>query len=89
MRVIHKYYLDITKTRQTIELPAQCDILAAAIQDGKLVIWVELDPGQLSYFCDFEIYWTGQPYENNINRSYVATVQDNAGLVYHIFKILV
>ena len=81
---IYKYNLNVDSV---INVTNDYEILDIQYQDDKLVAWllVDLDSNNWKYKIKFNIYGTGwncnEKYEN-----YVKTVQDNNGLVWHIFK---
>jgi hypothetical protein len=89
MLTIHKY--DLIKDAGRIEIPAEAEILSIQLQNGKPFLWAKVDTD--FYLSDrrFVCYGTGwELLENSTQESeiFIATVQDNIGLVWHWFEVV-
>ena len=70
----------------TIKAPI-LQILDVQIQDGKLVMWALVDEDALQKTVEFAVYWTGQEIKQEVLKEfeYFRTLQDDMGLVWHVF----
>lgn len=84
---ILKYKLEWFLGKQRIpNVPVGACILSMQIQNGYPTIWVLVDDAVKA----MEPWWiemrfTGEPFNEN-GMMYIATLQNNDGLVYHAFK---
>lgn len=90
--VIWKYELEITG-KQTVEMPVTAKILSAQMQGEILQIWalcgenIELNENIELEKRTFAIYGTGNQTYEQVG-TYIDTVQDNDGFVWHIFELI-
>lgn len=92
MQTIYKFPLRITDL-QTISYPAQekghGEPLSAQFQNGQLVLWMLVEPGEFTRTLDIEILGTGNPIPElppDTDRYYISTAHDpNTPLVWHVF----
>ncbi len=85
-KMIYKYILN--KYGYTnISVPRGSEVLTTQIQDGDLVVWMIHDTNYNMSVKEFYTVYTGVPFHDS-NKKYINTVQDNYGLVYHIFEII-
>ena len=83
---IYKYELDITDYQNIDVGGAMPTILSVKEQDGKLMMWVQLEedyPG--TFNLDIDIIGTGNPYEPRLQSEFVDTVIMTSGMEWHIF----
>ena len=83
-QAIWKYPLKITD-EQTIKMPQNALPLCVQIQDGKVCLWVRLTPGLEPHPYHIWIIGTGNPMPSGIELSYIGTITDMVGLVWHVF----
>ena len=83
MNTIFKYLVDISDYIE-IEMPINSDILKFAYQDKKLYVWARVDTELRAGIKHFLIYGTGHRVTKSFD-SYIDTVFDPNGLVWHIF----
>ena len=81
--VIHKYTLDLNKTKNVISIPVKSIVLDAQMQGNDLCLWVLKTEGVVEN-RDIYIFATGQAF-NFRNIRHISTIQLNA-LVLHIFE---
>lgn len=90
MKKIFKYQIPVVDT-QILRLSMGYQILSAGFQDHNLCIWAMVMPDSM-WMSSVEvlIIGTGNPVPDNINTySFLNTVHDPRGFVWHIFyKIL-
>lgn len=87
---IWKYELEIVGN-QTIEMPANAEILTVQTQDETPCIWALVDPKETKQKRFIEVYGTGQDvhYDMGVNRKYLGTYQLRGGsFVFHVFEYL-
>ena len=87
MSTIWKYPLRITDCQEVI-IPMPAVILSVQWQHGQLMMWAQVSPAKDEGFRRHKIYirGTGQPIEDELPLEYVATVQADMGLVWHISR---
>ena len=86
MKTIYKYPLETTDT-QVIKIPRYHKILSVQEQNTKLIMWVLVDSNSDEEDVTIEIFGTGNPINPDFKRfSYISTVQDFRGLVWHVFR---
>jgi hypothetical protein len=86
MILIYKYTPD---RLGKISIPMKAKILTAQMQGTDIVIWAEVDTDNFNEDRRFTIVGTGWDLgEEPSERTYVATVQEPSGYVWHIFEIL-
>ena len=78
--VIYKYTIDATEQEFNIPL---IKILDFQIQNNAIVFWAVVDDHRPKSNFSIKMIWTGQ--EPPIGYSYKKTIQDDEGLVWHIF----
>jgi len=83
MKVIYKYELLIADN-QKVELSEDFEILTVQNQDGKLVMWVLIDPDMPECKVNVNIIGTGNPIYNSSVGEYISTVQMGM-FVWHVF----
>lgn len=87
MNTIHKYQLD-TIDFQQIDMPKGSEILCIQSQNERPCIWAIVDTNMPLKKRAFEIYGTGHPISDGLNRKYIGTYQlQNGALVFHCFEI--
>jgi hypothetical protein len=85
MITVYKYQFEFAE-EITIELPASSYILSIQMQDGKPSLWARVDTDNEVVPYKFECYWTGQAIVDVEKLGFIATVQANEGLVWHVFQ---
>jgi hypothetical protein len=85
-KTIYKYTIDQTPGGSIFQMPAGWEIISAQEQDGSICIWAIVDPEKKPTDVWIAIYGTGSPLRN-INQQFIATVQMNDGLVWHLFLV--
>lgn len=86
METIWKFELEVTD-EQSIEMPYGAEILSVQWQRDKLCVWAMVSPTTLSKSNrSFVIFGTGHSIPDNLNAQFLGTVQDNFGLVWHVFE---
>jgi len=87
MRKIWKYELDTRKERFDILVPMGATFLTAQIQNGKVVMWAEVEderPMEVRHFLFIE---TGAPLFREGILRFIATLQlDGGKYVVHLFE---
>lgn len=86
-QAIYKWTLDI-EDKQTLSLPAGAQILSVAMQRDEVCLWALIDP-KATKVQDrtFEIFGTGHPIPQGIQRKFLGTVLTHGGaLVWHVFE---
>jgi len=83
MKTIWKYPLDITDA-QVLDIPMYSEPLSVGSQDGKLVLWVLVDPDNDLRPCTIWIRGTGHDAMGLNRRHFVGTAQMD-GFVWHVF----
>jgi hypothetical protein len=88
MKTIYKYELKIEGT-QSIDCPYEMTPISVGCQNGKLVLWAEVDKRvAATRFCAVYIYGTGHPMPDDSDSAYekfLGTVQMPNGLVWHVY----
>lgn len=85
--VIYKYPLNLAGNNTIFTGDAKAKPLAVAEQNGRLMLWVEMDENYAQgkdYFLDVKIVGTGQKYLPS-SRGHIGTVIMSYGLVWHVF----
>ena len=87
MQTIWKFPLRVTDV-QTIEMPANAQILTAQVQYDELQLWAIVDPDAAKTHRAFAIATTGRALQLTPEKYiYIATFQLNGGLfVGHLFE---
>ena len=83
--IIWKYELAITEI-QTLTIPCMAKILSVANQNGKLCLWVMVQPANKTEERNIEIIGTGRSI-SVANRKFLDTVIMNP-FVWHVFERL-
>lgn len=87
MEIIFKYELKVTDT-QTIEMPAQAQILCVQSQNGKGQIWAKVNTLNEPVPRTFHTFGTGHELTGD-TCCYIGTYQiANGVLVWHVFESL-
>jgi len=87
MRRIYKYTItnmrkERAKTNAVTSMPVDRKIIAVGAQDGEVVVWAEVNPGNRKQTSvEFIITWTGDCVPDG---KYLGTVTID-GLVYHVY----
>ena len=81
---IYKYQLDITD-EQRVMMPLGACVLSVQEQQGRLCMWVMVNPEQPLVESIIEIYGTGHDVNNDGSMMYHATVV-MGDLVWHVFE---
>lgn len=84
MQIVYKFQLRIGNSVQRFDLPVEAKPLHVAMQDGKLQMWVLLDPTTMTIKRRFVVYGTGQ-YILPPHARHVGTVLDDM-YVWHVFE---
>lgn len=83
-RAIFKYH--ITKENNgLIEMPEGSNVVSCQLQNGIITIWAIVDESKPLVKRQFDVYGTG--WDVDARNTFIGTVQDNDGLVWHIFEI--
>jgi len=78
----------LTTDFQTIEMPADAEILTVQAQNEEPCIWALVSPDAPKRKVSFEIFGTGHPVPENGKRKYIGTYQIKRGLaVFHCFEL--
>ena len=85
-KLIYKYNLN-KYGYINISVPKGSEVLTAQIQNGDLVVWILHDTNYNLIEKEFYTAYTDMPFYAS-NKKYISTVQDNDGLVYHVFEII-
>jgi len=87
MTTIYKYEIPLRGV--TVELPSVSKPLCVGVQDGKIMIWIELDTALFLPKTNrkFEVFGTGheQPQDMGVSRNYIGTVFIDS-FVWHIYE---
>lgn len=81
MKTVYKYKIG----NGELQLPSGAKVLTAAIQNGDLCIWAEVDDVAIPEHRTFYIYGTGHIVPENV--CYVATVFDGP-FVWHVYEVV-
>jgi hypothetical protein len=82
MKTIHKFNLNIA-TKFTA--PSEGKPLSVQYQNGQLTLWLEVEKENREVDYQARIIGTGQDFSKMEGYSYISTVQDSNGLVWHIY----
>jgi hypothetical protein len=89
MKTIYKYKLDL-KAGQVIPMPINAEIIAVKNQDDDLCMWAIIDTDcEVRPTYRIEIYGTGHPMEQGVNRTFLGTCVMPNGLVWHVFSVVI
>ena len=70
-----------------IQIPEDAQVLSAKFQNGRICIWVLVDPDAPIVKREFEVYGTGHPIQDADDLRFIDTVLvDNGQLIYHVFE---
>ena len=83
MRVIYKYQIDLAP-RTDIEMPYGAKILTVGRQDGKLMLWAEIDANNLMAKRIIWLIGTGWSAACSEHCPYIGTIFDG-DFVWHIY----
>lgn len=87
-KTIWKVQLETTD-KQTIKLPIGAELLSVQVQNNIPCIWALVYPDMGKGNIQIEIYGTGHPIKDKVERRFIGTYQLNDGeLVFHVFEIL-
>ena len=89
-KTIWKFELETTDN-QTIEMPANAEILTVQTQAQKPYLWALIDPTEKKEKRLIEIFGTGHDlhYDIGVSRNYLGTYQIEGGsLVFHVFEYI-
>jgi len=88
MRTIHKYTLECS---QSLRLPTGYQVLSAHGQHGKICIWVDIDPDEITIdTVFFDVLPTGDVIDEGIERKYIGTALIHDGnYVFHVYERIV
>lgn len=87
-KTIWKFELKTTDN-QTIEMPANAEILTVQTQHEVPCIWALVDPTEPNEKRFIKVFGTGHDvhYEMGLSRNYLGTYQlHNGSLVFHVFE---
>lgn len=85
MKTIWKFPLAITD-EQSVMVPKGARALSVGIQDGQLVMWCEVVPGQDTIFATVSVRGTGHPLGIADGLGFVGTAIDRGrALVWHVY----
>jgi hypothetical protein len=84
-QVIYKYQLNVGLNEFQFAVGAK--ILTAQLQNGAITVWVLLNPDtEETKSVNFFVVATGQETDFGLEKTtYLNTVQDDFGLVWHVF----
>lgn len=85
-RVVYKYQLNPTQTRQAVRLPLAAKILSVQMQGNDMVLWAMVDPEtELTEERAIAIHGTGHAFYYPV--THISTILLNEGaLVLHVFE---
>lgn len=84
MAVIHKYVLPLTDESK-IRMATHGKVLCVQVQNGNLMIWVNITGSNEISYRTFRVIGTDNHYEYSHNWDYIGTVQLN-GFVWNVFE---
>jgi glutamine cyclotransferase len=84
MKTIWKYELKVQR-EQYVKIPYEHNILDIQIQDGKIIMWVEVDKTTDALDTLINMFGTGQELPAFYEGDFLATIQDGR-LVWHFYK---
>lgn len=87
IRVVYKYALELKRGPQVVMMPKGAFIVHAHAQDGRPVVWTEVDPGAPKADWHFYVIATGEPVAF-ATLIYVGTVHIGP-TVWHIYRDMV
>ena len=83
---IWKYEINIGKTKR--DIPSNATILSVGLQGNNICVWALVDTEARTSERTFYVYGTGWDIEESVEYlSCIGTVQDNNGLVWHVFEV--
>lgn len=90
MRTIHKISLPISLQDRDIFVPKGANWLTAQIQQDQFVIWYECNSEDANESRRVLVTWTGHslPNYDDFGLWHIGTIQDQVGLVWHIFEVI-
>ena len=89
MKTIWKYTIDPQYGKSLIRMRSGAEFLSAQMQGIDVSMWFMVDESQSDEVRQFLVVPTGgQIHEPVSQNAYLATVQDDMGLVWHVFEIL-
>ena len=88
MKAIWKFSLDLQEYSE-IEMPQGATVLTVQVQHGTIRLWAIVDTEAPKQPRMFQVCGTGASMLENVERSYIGTVQLQGGrYIFHIFEIL-
>ena len=84
MQEIWKWPIDSLTNK--IEMPGGSKVLAVQMQGDHFMLWAEVYPGELKVTRTFKLIPTGGRFRRTREWTYLATVQSNNGLVFHVYE---
>lgn len=88
-KTILKFELEARHASELVTMPAGSQIISAAFQNGRIVMWALVDPDKPRVTRQVWVLWTGWDTDLPANAQFIGTVQMGnppAGpLVWHIF----
>jgi hypothetical protein len=85
MRTVHKAILTIGRT--TLLIPRNAQVLTAQWQAGLLTLWYDYETDDPVEKRTFDVFGTGHLLPSTLMQ-YIATVQDSAGYVWHVYEVM-
>lgn len=86
MKTIHKYKPNFVGE---ISVPEGAKILTAQLQGTAIVLWAEVETDNFNEDRTFIVVGTGWSLDDEpTERTYIATVQEPSGYVWHVFEVL-
>lgn len=85
MRTIWKFELKVGENK--IDMPEISELLTAQFQDGKLMLWAEVDSTSEKTQRPFLVTGTGVEIGADLALEYIATAQEGE-MVWHVFEVL-
>lgn len=77
---------DITDPPHEAEIPAAHEVLAVAMQRGRICLWARVNPTAATVTRRFGVYGTGHPMPPGRTK-YIGTVfTEGAKYVFHVFE---
>jgi hypothetical protein len=85
MKTIWKFPLAGGQQKHRISMPKGAKVLTAQLQNNDITLWAEVNDNKEKETRVFEVYGTGHEM-NEYDLDYIGTVQDNSGLVWHVYE---
>ena len=87
-KTIFKFQLSNTPGITSLLMSDKAEVISAQHQGGRDTIWAVEYIDEPKVERKFLTAWTGKEIDPNLNLKFIGTIQQNTGLVTHVFEVL-